>query len=399
MKVLNVKDVYPYDTLSASNDNGWKRVLAAVSEENEDVVLDFKDLLVTDPWNNRFFLSVIRGKGKVIRLYDSEDTATGIKGFSLLNNVKISVENIKSESLKVRDSVEDSRLNAAYERKINILKKVCRVENGVGYIKVFEVFENLGNVETVESIGKVIPIMFEGVKLVKVELGHATIQENMYKLLMNIVKEQKNRGVQVKIVSEDTKNKSNIQIYKDMKINIGRDEKYKILKDKLVPNMPVMISTFRRSKSLDELGREGEGKEIAINPAVIKKIIETEDREGNTVYKLVVDLYKASNFVSKLSYAWDNDGGKHPGISKITQEINIMDLGFMNEFVGRRRHVYGPVHSDRSLGIEMYVGAENGSVNKVKMAIPECMRIVFDDFGVEYDRDFLNECIERTREL
>lgn len=398
MKVLKAKEIYNVDALSPSNDAGWKKILEAVDGENEEIVLDFKDMIVSDPWNNRFFLSIIRGKGKTIRFYDSDEMCNGVRVFSFMNNVEVKIENIKSAPLKNKKEVVDTKLKAAYERKINALKKVCRVEDGVGYIQVYEAFENLGNVETVESIGKVIPLVFEGVKVVRVELGHATIQENMFKLLMSIVKEFEKDGVKVLINSDDVTNRSNLQVYRDMKFDLTREEKYEILKDKLFPNMPVLVSTFKRSKSVDKVGREGEGKETALNPAVIKELVVSEDREGNVGYKLIVDLYRAQNFMSKMSYGWDNDGAEHPGISKITQEIDVEDVGFLNEFVGRRRHIYAPIHTDDKIGVEMYVNVGNGKVEKRRLLMAEGMKVVFDDFGVDYNRDFLESCIKATKE-
>jgi hypothetical protein len=74
-------------------------------------------------------------------------------------------------------------------------------------------------------------------------------------------------------------------------------------------------------------------------------------------------------------------------------------LGFQDVFIGLDYHFIEPIQQDISENRTIILGIdENGNNIKQSCTIPERMKYVFDDWGVDYNKEKLEEAIKKTRE-
>ena len=76
MKEVIVSDIYNVTQISKSNDSAWIEIQKAIEHIEGDVLLDFDEINLIDPFNNDQFMKMMANPRIHIRIYDEELAAT-----------------------------------------------------------------------------------------------------------------------------------------------------------------------------------------------------------------------------------------------------------------------------------------------------------------------------------
>lgn len=400
MQTIKLKSIINVTQISSNNMKIWPVITHMINKYNktEKVVIDTEGIDLEEPWKNIGFRTMLaRGHIHII-VYSAEETANRIKQlFMISTGTNNTVENTGTIILEEEEVIND-RSN---KRTVKLFEQSLYRINDLGVINIGNKFSSLSNSDIIDDLAfvvhSIIPpkgsaneiiLDFENVDVVLEEA-----LKNLYKQL----KELRARGIKVTIrnLGMDGIEKLELMesIDKGMAVELNDDEKYSILQKELQINTVGMLTTYEYTRKLDMCGRRGNG--IA-NESVVGVFKGYERNRSNEIY-LKFDMYGESEFVSKVWKIYDMgmESDEADRLNKVGTRIRIDKIGFDEFYYAPDYHFNYLLQSDGKL-YDYWQLDDNGNSIKVRLTLPELVKATFDEYGVQYNRDNLNEFIQKT---
>lgn len=394
MKVINVKDVYKGDTISQNNEKAWLGLLELLKMEQQDVLFDFKGVEVYEPWTNNAFKQFISNEQVYMKVYYNKKLATGIDLMCKLGGLKYGrVFNEEAVQVVKEDPMVQNIANQLQQYF------VTSPNGDTAFMQVYRRFDQISSVNAVKYIEKAILIFSERTGIHNIVIGTAgiTVQKEVIKLLIDLIVSMHNKGLMVRIESKDEYVMEKVSIYQNMKTlkRLGVKDREQIIRN-LIPIKTVgMLARYRSSKSVDEFGRQGNGEPISIRATIYEGIGKNKDG----ILSMKFTSFNGNTFYTRDHWSLENDGEVLNRLSTNEHLIPLNEIGIYNEFFGTRYHFYQPIQTTLDGYTTLYSLDDFGRLISSKVNIPMRIKLVLDDWGIEYNKDELLKSIIETKRI
>lgn len=386
-----LRDFYNVDTIS--QDKGWLKIINAVKDINEPFEIDFTGINVVDPWDLQNFKQLLKNPFVNMKFTNNEEIVSKIKMLCILDGL--------DESRIVNEEVELPRVKTSEEKKIEKygtdLIPYFKNRGEVYEFDVTQKYSQMHSTNTLNYIRYAIDRIAEnGNSNFLINIGTVSIQPNVLKELSEMIVKYNSEGITLNVNlenEEDIKNmgllmhKSTENFDELKKADFFRNNSSKLI------GMVGLLLKYKKSRTVDEFGRHGKGEIISSRIAVITDVF----MYGTDTATICVDSYNDNYFYTKQQWIVEHDNEEPDCLHKDSLEIDSSQLGFHDLFLGSKYHFLKPLQKDLSENRKVIIGINSDGTNKKKICtIPERIKIVFDDWGVEYNKELLDEYIEQT---
>lgn len=391
-----LKELYCVDTIS--QDKGWKKVREALVglTDNDKVEIDFTGINVVDPWQCPEFKKLLRDDNVIMKFTNCDEMVKRIRIMCIVDGLHDeNIINVEIELPKVKTAEE-----IKIEKNGQALISEFEVNGDTAVFKVANKYTQMHSTTTINYIDYAIKKLVEdkGIKHVIIDANGVSILKNVIEAFANLIVNMGNEGVQIEIDISDPENINNLKLFIHQAMNetLSIKQRTKILISSIQPNTAGMLLKYKKSKALDEFGRHGNGEVVSSRIAIFREL--KADENGQDV--AVIDSYNNGYFYTKQHWMVEHDNEELDKLKVDTFEIPMDELGLGDKFLGSKFHFMAPIQQSESESRVVIVGIDDNDRNiKKKCTIPERMQIVFDDWGVEYDKEALNIAIDETRKL
>lgn len=400
MREVGVRSVYNVDTISKGNQKAWIRLMEYMDKEvapNEDVLFDFKGIEVVQPWATQEFKKFMQDERVHVKLWCSKDTVKSINIMCSLNSC--SSGRAINEEIEVERKATKEELQIA--KMANELQKYFEddeFDNTKTSLLIHKRFDQIGVPVTVDYIEAAIKKYCEekGKNYVTLEARNITIQPSVIKNITALISKFSTAGITFVIDSLDKDVMTKVGMYRSLEgSDVGSEQdKIRIIKNALHRGKVGMLIKYKASKAVDEFGRRGKGKTLSCRVALYKGM----ERGADGIH-VCFTTYDGNYFYTKAHWSLEHDNDDLKELKTEELSIPIDQFGMYSDFLGSQYHLITPVQMQSEHTMTMYGVDESGSITYSKLTIPERIKAVFDDWGIEYDSESLQMYIQKTREV
>ena len=395
---ISARDILRVDTISKGNDKPWDKLIASMETEcpkGTPVEFDFRGIEVIQPCNSNSFLKLLSNPDFYMTMYNNENTVNSIKLMCTLNGYnKDRIKNVNDIIPKAMTSEEKTIERMA----VQLMPYFETSDTGTqGILNVHKRFDQIGQPNTVKYIEAAIKKYSEetGVKDIKVYTRMMNIQPSVIETISDMVESMHKSGIEVTFLSDDRETQDKIDMRLDLgKANYSSSERLNIMKSRLSENKVGILIKYKDGGGKDEFGRHGKGEKGSVRIALFKGF-----SSKNGTPAALFRSFNSNTFFTKSHWYLEHDCEELKSLSYDDILIPVEELGLYNDFLGSKYHFSSPVQYTKGGEMIMYSTTETGSVVGTAMTIPERAKAVFDDFGIKYDRENLDLCIEETRKI
>lgn len=394
MITKKLKELYCVDTIS--QDKGWKKVQEAIADIDEEILIDFGNTNVVDPWQCSEFKQLLKNNLVHMQFVNSENIVNRIKMMCIIDGLDEShITNVEVEIPKEK-SPEEKKI----EHYGNELIHLFSVDsNGIATLELDKKYSQIQSTNTLSYIEYAIREIHDVQCVDKfiLKIGKLVILPNVLQVIANMMVQFELEGFHLQVDSDDKEVITNMGLF----IHIATTNKYDtpqrmnaIVKN-LKLNTPGMLIKYKKSKALDEFGREGKGEVISSRVAIFRGIKQSKDG----VPLAQVETFNNDNFYTIEHWMVEHDYEEPTSLGNEILEIPLDNLGVCDLFLGSKYHFIMPIQREESESQVVIKSVdENGKNIKVKCTIPERMKLVFNSWGIQYDKQSLEDSIIKTQE-
>jgi len=149
-----------------------------------------------------------------------------------------------------------------------------------------------------------------------------------------------------------------------------------------------MLITYKDGKGFDEYGRRRAGNKVEIlscRAALIR---------GVDTGKVIIDTFNGEKFYPVDHWSVLYDGNVPDELPSNRMSINLKDIGLTDKMLGVKYHVNRAVQEDIKDSCTVHEMIDNFNSETKEVIIPERFRLVFESWGIDYNREEIDECIE-----
>lgn len=395
MKEVLVRDIYTVDTISKGNPRAWIKLMDYMKDQDPDekVMFNFKGIEVIMPWATQEFKKFMQDERVHMKLWSSETTVNSINMMCMLNGF--------SKNRAINEVVETQKTLSKEEKQIinmaNQLQEYFDASNpDMVILNIYKRFDQIGVPITVKYVEAAMKQYAEehGTKRMKLEANGITVQPSVIEHVTGLIKKMAEVGVQLDVNSNDPEIMNKVRLYTSLGENktVSDKDKLRIIKAKLTAGKVGMLVRYKESKAVDEFGRSGKGKPLNCRVAIFLGIRNSADP------KVVFRTYNGNTFYTLVHWKMEHDEEMLYQLETEEVAIPLKEFGMYNDFLGSKYHLITPVQIKEEDTMVMF-GYKDGKVTRSYLTIPERIKTVFDDWGVEYDRDGVDTYIEKTKEI
>lgn len=395
------KELYAVDRISQNK--GWIKLREALDalDTEDDILIDFTGINVSDPWDCPDFISLIKNPKLHMIFKNKDELVTRIKMTCILNGAyPDNIENIEIEKPKEK-TAEEKKIEQYGEGLKQIFGEDKRYP-GALVIDLGKKYTQLHNTATLNYLKYAIDKLHEetGKTYYIAVVGKTNILDNVLELLANIIVKYKSQGIvlEVDLDNPDAETKIGLYLHKATAKVYTIAEKIKFIK-KHINNggMPGILIRYKKSRSLDNFGRYGKGEVISSRIAILRGL---EYRSKDNAPVIVVESYNNDYFFTGQHWLIEHDNEQLQNVRVDKLEITLEEFGFLDLFLGSTYHFMEPIPFDDTDNCKVIVAIDEDGKNVTRSCtLPERMKYVFDDWGIEYNDKYMDECIEKTAEL
>lgn len=394
MVTKKLKELYNVDTIS--QDKGWKKVGIAIGEiqkgTDDDIMIDFSSTNVVDPWQSIEFNKLLKNNKLHMRFVNNEQIVNKIKMMCIIYGISTDrIENIVVEIPKEK-TVEEKKIEQFGKSLMQYFKDDGHNEL---VFNVSDRYDQLQSTNTVNYIDFAIRELNKtnGATNFIIVLNRITVLSNVIRAFAKLIVDYKEIGVTLKIDTDNNDLAKELGLFIHLATNdrYTNSERVKAF-NKLKPNTPGILIRYKKSKATDDFGRQGKGEIVSSRIAIFKCI----NNNGNGDIA-VINTFNNNYFYTKQHWMIEHDNEEPTSLHEEEISIPMEEIGLYDEFLGSRYHFIMPVQRsiDESKVVIVDID-ENGKNLKRLCTIPERMKIVFDDWGIEYDKDAIEKAINDT---
>jgi len=393
-----VRELYSVDTIS--QDKGWKKILTAIEEmlkdTDDDIQIDFTGVNVVEPWILSSFKQLIKIPNVNLLFTNNDEVVSRIKMMFILDGLDESrVTNIKVE-VPVEKTADEQRVET-YGRMLIDNFEIDNANNKAVF-KAKNKYSQMFNTNSIAYIRFAIGEINRtaGITYFLIDLDGVKALNNVLELFAQMILDYSKVGITLEM------NVTNEEDYRSMGLfmhtlgagaidTMARAKKVKEFADKF-PNAPGILIKYKKSRALDEFGRQGKGEPVMSRISILRGV-----RIGKDSAVVVFETYNNNTFYTKQHWLVQNDNEMLTKLQSDIIEVPMAELGFLDEFIGTRYHFIEAVQRSESESTKVIVEInEAGSNVSMNCTIPERMAYVFDDWNIEYSKELLDIAIEKT---
>lgn len=405
---LSVKNICGVFTISPSNKLAWQKIDEAVDNalktSTDRIILDFKDVMLMEPWLNSDFRAFMVKNTADLLLYNEEIAGyirtmciAGGMGTSRVNVVKYTEEKKESkEEIALREAAQDWQSIVTIDPNdqsiaiVQLDKKIQAITNEktIRYTKATILLYNKNNPNVNKFIVQTNNIYIESFSVkafgkMCYELRSGTPQ--IFMKLQNF-----NKGIE-----NNFRISAALGSQKDFE---DPNNRIKAIRNTLKPGRVGLLMAYAKTRAIDVMGRSGGGEIRSCQPAIFLGM-----GTGSTKneYSFRFQVFSLESFYTDIHWALEHDGEQLQLRSR-TLEIPVNRCGLYGIFLGRDYHFNEPIqyHNGIENGTMInYDLADNGTTVKQQLTIPAFIKTVFKDHNIDADYGYLDKCIEKTHEV
>ena len=395
---INVSKQFGIYYIPVKNTDVWNRVDTYLSEfGNEEVILDFKDVQLEEPYKNMDFHNIIRRENVKFRIYNYSALVEGIDMACRLCGVATGrVENvgIVAEEQKSPDKNID-----VSPRIVSKLLEVMEVNGDTLTVWYSKALSGLSRASAVNSLEAAIETYLAGVDVkinrIVVDLENIVVQKSTIKYLVELVEKFKKSYADFELANligrEDFD--MHLAIKNGLAKGMETEEKLQIMKKELKKNTVGLLIMYENKRGgKDRYGRVGNGEILWCRYAILESIVNRAN-----VPTAVFKVYHKDDFHTSFHKTIENIDSTE--LKHDTIEIEIEKLGFFDYFLGSEFHFNLPIQFELEGSRNEWIEVEPGKTGLRKLTIPELAMHVLDEHNVEYNKQELEKAIEWTNEV
>lgn len=388
-----LKELYQVDTIS--QDKGWKKIREKIDEIHEPFLIDFTGINIIDPWSSIEFKQIIKETQVHMRFTNNEELANRIKIMCIMDGS----DPERVESVTVEKPREKTNEEKRIEKNGSNLLQYFDIADGKAVFTVSKKYSQIQNNLTIDYINYAISELnrTQEIKDFLIDLNNVNIIDSVTEAVANMMVQHSLNGVEVKvdITNEDAKKNIELHLHKVTNQTYDKAARFKAIKNSLTPDTCGILIKYKKSRALDEFGRHGKGEVVSSRIAIFRGF----KQNGLDTPLMIVETYNNNYFYTKQHWAIDHDNELLDKLHVETVEIKMDEIGFADMFLGTQYHFMLPIQQTKEES-EMVIEDidENGRNIRKKCTIPERMKIVFNDWGVKYNKEALEKSIIDTRE-
>lgn len=367
---------------------------------DEDVLIDFKGIHTVEPWKNLLFCELLFNEHIYMRLYGDASYSSNIEAVMKLMGCKNlnRVENVLS-------TVES--IDYAYVNKIKTLK--CRFEPSISFIGdklnvdiVKSGITSLSSKDTVTALFELVKSKCDdNIKEVFLNFSGVIIASNMFSVIADNINDTFfiDKGILVTEFDDVDKDKEErIKSHRIMKAGeiLSDEDRLSILKASGIDvGTVVVLSIFKKTRGTNEFGQMNDGVPIISRLAILTGINKKYDSETLLSFK----SFKRETLKTREAYFIDSDMlTELEEMDTQVFEFKISDIGYSSKFTGKLAHFNLPIQFDDKGYIDSVV-VNGESIISVRFTLPNYAKHVFDSWGIEYNKELLDDCIKTTNNI
>lgn len=393
MIVKKLKELYNVDTIS--QDKGWKKVQEALPD-GEEILIDFSGINVVDPWDCVEFKKLLKNPLVHMKFVNCEDIVRRLK-------IMCVVEGLDHSHI-LNEVIELPKEKTAEEKKIerigSELVDLFEIEGDKAKFRVSQKYSQMHSTNTLNYINYAIDKLIETkeIKNITIDMNGVTVLKNVIELLADMIVRYKKNGInlQVNISDEESVNNMKLFIHQATNKMYNTNERKNALKQVMEKNTAGILVKYKKSKALDEFGRQGNGEVVSSRIALYMGIKMTDSGQPVAMIKSFNNNY----FYTKQHWMVEHDNEVPTSLHDEDLEISMEELGYGDLFLGSQYHFMAPVQQNLNENRVVIKGLDDDGRNiKVNCTIPERIQLVFDDWGIKYDSEALEAAIVETKKL
>lgn len=388
-----LKELYPVDNLS--QDKGWKKIIDALASLEEDISggirIDFTGINVIDPWTSPHFQQLIRMGNVHFKFTNNEELVNHMKMLFIMDN--LDVNRITSEIHELpRELTSEEKKIIMYGKE---LLRLFKIEDDTAILYLKDKYGQVYNSITVDYVKYAVDHINaeQGIKNFIIDFESVPTNNSVLEVFATEATNYSKKGINIMFNITDEENLKNMKLFRHKISNASYTPKVRLaFMKKFVAehkNAPGMLIKYKKSRALDEFGRQGKGEAIMCRVAILRDIVNDTLR---------FETYNNNTFYTHQHWLSTHDNVPLDKLHTDIMEVKIDELGFGNKFLGAKYHFNEAVQKTLAESVRVITGVnENGSNISEVCTIPERMKKVFDDWGIEYNEEMMERAIESTK--
>lgn len=424
---VSIRNVLGLTTIS--QDSSWKTVYEWILnnvDEKDGVELDFTNVQLQNPCSKLYehFAKIL--ELDYVDIYISGYNETAVRGIVNAINMKCIIDGYKTNRARAevfKTKPEPTKEDKMIERSKNLYISQFVLDGHVWKFKYMN--NNVTGSTSVNAIAKCIEEIHDRSKGCEffVDFGDAGMfGDAVEKIAYHMVNFDK-QGINLEV------NINNPTYVERLKLFIyAESNEQKSVFDRLnimlgIPeNTAGLLIKYKSSRAVDEFGRIGKGEAVYSKVAIFRgmvdksfipvssKDIDVDTKDSKVIDKMgrlispdrfvaVFDIFNDSTFLTPDGILSNNDGNMVVNNKAIYElpcervEASIEAVGIYNDFLGSTYQFVKPIQTSSEETRTVIVGMTEDGVNiKRRCNLPERMEVVFDSWGIEYNKEELNKC-------
>lgn len=290
MLTKKLRELYQVDTIS--QDKGWGKVHDALGDLQEDVEIDFANINVVDPWQCPEFKKLLRNKHVHMVFVNSESMVNRIKMMCIIDGL---------DETRIRNRVvEVPKEKTPEEKKIerygNELIPIFDITpDGAAVLELEKRYSQIQSTNTLNYIDYAIREIHktQGLDKFILKIGKLVILPNVLHVIADMMVQYESEGFHLLVDCDDKETQNSMGLF----IHIATTNKYNAKErrsaiiNNLKSNMPGMLIKYKKSKALDEFGREGKGEVVSSRVAIFRKLKQSNSGQAVAVIEVFNNNY------------------------------------------------------------------------------------------------------------
>lgn len=399
MREIAVRSLYSKTILTL--DAGWKEIKDNLDKlgysDDEEITLDFAGITVRDTYRHFNFKDLFARKNIRFRFYNMGKEYEQLKVMAVMDGY--TVDKVEHVEPKVVEKPEKKDLRIAQE--VKKVKPHFTVSGHRATIVVKDIYRILGNslsAKYIEEAAKEVLGENRSIQELMIDLRDVAVYPSVIDLFVEMkLSFERYYNVCVMFNTEDEKVIENMELYMHTKVKKKYSEDDKIAEiNNIRKGTAGVLITYRKSRALDEFGRQGNGEVASARIALFNKLVTGVNSDGEKVAYAEFISFNGDTFYTREHWMLENDGEQLDELECNKVKIHINNLGIYDKFLGTKAHFARPIQESKDENIIMRSVVPDGKVVSNTYTLAERIKAVLDDFDIYYDKEELDMAIEET---
>ena len=168
--------------------------------------------------------------------------------------------------------------------------------------------------------------------------------------------------------------------------HIDYKQRVNIIKENCSENEVGILIKYKDSKAKDETGRFGHGEKQYCRVAILRDF---DEDTGKATFETFVN----KTFYTQYHWQLEHDNETLDNLDSELVRVDIAELGYKDFVSGTRYHFIRPKSYNNNRYLVRYLD-ENNNNTKDHVSLARRIKLVMDDWGVDYNKVELDKIIE-----